>query len=79
MAFGGSWESPLPLIEFSYNKNYQANIQITPFKALYGRRCRFLVGWFDVGEVKVMGPDLVQDALSKVKLIKERLPAAHSR
>ena len=34
--FKGSWESHLPLIEFSYNNSYHASIQATPYKALYG-------------------------------------------
>lgn len=77
--FGGNWEAHLPLIEFAYNNSYQASIQMAPFETLYGRRCRSPIGWFKVGEAKVIGPDLVQSALEKVKLIRERLLAAQSR
>ena len=35
--FGGSWEDYLHLVEFAYNKNYQARIGMTPFEVLYGR------------------------------------------
>ena len=41
----GSWEEHLPLVEFAYNNNYQASIQMTPFEALYGRPCRSLICW----------------------------------
>ena len=79
MDFGCGWERYLPLAEFAYNNSYQASIQMAPFEALYGRKCRSPIGWFEVGESKLLGPDLVQDALEKVKIIRERLLMAQSR
>ena len=38
--FGGHWDSFLPLAEFSYNNSYHSSIDMAPFEALYGRRCR---------------------------------------
>ncbi|GKB76087.1 putative reverse transcriptase domain-containing protein [Tanacetum coccineum] len=38
MDFGGSWDTHLPLIEFSYNNSYHTSIKCAPFKALYGRK-----------------------------------------
>ncbi|XP_034701968.1 probable disease resistance protein At4g27220 [Vitis riparia] len=52
---------------------------MAPFEALYGRRCRFPVCWDDVGEKKLLRPELVQLTVEKVSLIKERLKAAQSR
>ena len=77
--FKGSWDDHLPLIEFAYNNSYHSSIQIAPYKALYGRKCRSPIGWFDVGETKLIGPDVIQQAVDKVKLIQERLLAAQSR
>ncbi|XP_070028963.1 uncharacterized protein [Nicotiana sylvestris] len=37
------------------------------------------IGWFDVGEATLVGPELVQQAIEKIKLIQERLLAAQSR
>ena len=37
--FKVSWEEYLPLVEFSYNNNYQASIQMLPYEALYRRPC----------------------------------------
>nr|GEZ95452.1 retrovirus-related Pol polyprotein from transposon 17.6 [Tanacetum cinerariifolium] len=37
MDFGGSWDTHLPLVEFSYNNSYHKNIKCVPFEALYGR------------------------------------------
>ncbi|XP_015165286.1 uncharacterized protein [Solanum tuberosum] len=52
---------------------------MAPFEALYGRRCRSPVGWFEVGEMALLGPDLVMEALEKVRMIRERLKMAQSR
>ncbi|KAD3066721.1 hypothetical protein E3N88_34601 [Mikania micrantha] len=38
--FGSSWETHLPLVEFSYNNSYHTSIKAAPFEALYGRKCR---------------------------------------
>ncbi|GKD66830.1 putative reverse transcriptase domain-containing protein, partial [Tanacetum coccineum] len=34
MDFGGSWDTHLPLTEFSYNNSYLMSIKCTPFEAL---------------------------------------------
>ncbi|XP_075081750.1 uncharacterized protein LOC142166417 [Nicotiana tabacum] len=74
-----SWDEHLPLIEFAYNNSYHSSIQMAPYEALYGRKCRSPIGWFDVGESGLHGPDLVQQAVEKVKVIRERLLTAQSR
>ncbi|XP_070050499.1 uncharacterized protein [Nicotiana tomentosiformis] len=43
------------------------------YEALYGRKCRIPIGWFDDGENKLVGPELVQQATKKIKLIQERV------
>jgi hypothetical protein len=35
-----SWDKSLPYAKFSYNNSYQANTELAPFEALYGRQCR---------------------------------------
>ena len=35
-----SWDRMLPYAEFSYNNSYQSSLQMSPFEALYGRKCR---------------------------------------
>jgi len=39
---------------------------MAPFEALYGRRSKSPVGWFEVGEFALIGPDLVYDGIEKV-------------
>jgi transposase InsO family protein len=37
MNYRNSWDKCLSLDEFSYNNSYQESLNMTPFKALYGR------------------------------------------
>ena len=39
------WEDYLHLVEFAYNNGQQASLGMSPYEALYGRRCRTLVMW----------------------------------
>ena len=55
--FKGSWDDHLSLIEFAYNNSYHSSIRMALFEALYGRRCRSLIGWFKVSEASIIGPD----------------------
>ncbi|XP_009612492.1 uncharacterized protein [Nicotiana tomentosiformis] len=48
------------------------------FEALYERKCRPPSGWFEVGETKLLGSELVQQAVEKVKMIRGRLLTAQS-
>ncbi|GJT61761.1 putative reverse transcriptase domain-containing protein [Tanacetum coccineum] len=79
MDFGGSWDTHLPLIEFSYNNSYHTSIKCAPFEALYGRKCRSPVIWTEVGESQLIGPEIVQETTEKIFQIKERLKTARSR
>ena len=79
MEFTRSWDRYIPLIEFAYNNSYQSSIGMTPYEALYGRRCRTPVCWTKLNEHKVIGPDIVKDIESKVQVIRQRLKAASDR
>jgi hypothetical protein len=39
------WEEYLPLVEFTYNNGYQESLKMSPFEALYGRKCRVPISW----------------------------------
>jgi hypothetical protein len=54
-----NWDDHLPLIEFAYNNSYHSSIQMAPYVALYGRKCRSPICWEEVGERKLLGPELV--------------------
>ena len=57
--FKGSWDTHLSLMEFTYNNSYQSSIGMAPFEAFYGRKCRTPVCWDEVGERRLIGPELV--------------------
>ena len=59
LAFKGSWEKYLSLVEFAYNNSYHSNIEMAPYKALYGRKCRSPLCWEEVGERQLLGPEII--------------------
>ncbi|KAL0540150.1 hypothetical protein IC582_024380 [Cucumis melo] len=75
----GSWDSHLHLMEFAYNNSYQATIGMAPFEALYGKCCRSPVCWGEVGEQRLMGPELVQSTNEAIQKIRSRMHTAQSR
>ena len=77
--FKGSWDTHLSLMEFSYNNSYQSSIGMAPFEALYGRKCRTPVCWDEVGERRLIGPELVQITLDKIQIVRDRLKIARDR
>ncbi|KAK1682060.1 hypothetical protein QYE76_042908 [Lolium multiflorum] len=79
LEYGSKWEDCLPYAEFSYNNSYQASLQMAPFEALYGRKCRTPLNWSEVGESQVFGPDVLREAEEKVHKIREYLKTAQSR
>ena len=48
------------------------------YEALYGRRCRPPVDWFEVGEAALIGPDSDLYVMEKVQLVSDRLNIAQS-
>nr|GEX22931.1 putative reverse transcriptase domain-containing protein [Tanacetum cinerariifolium] len=77
--FGKGWVNHLPLVEFSYNNSYHVTIKAAPFEALYGRKCRSPVCWTEVGEAKILGPELIPETTEKIVQIKQRMQAARDR
>lgn len=47
---------------------------MAPFKALYGKRCRIPLCWYDSGESVVLGSKIVQRTM-----IQEKMKASQSR
>jgi transposase InsO family protein len=59
---GGSWDKSLTYAEFSYNNSYQASLKMSPFEALYGRKCR----------IPCIGIKLVKGSSLDLKLYKRQ-------
>nr|GEU31032.1 putative reverse transcriptase domain-containing protein [Tanacetum cinerariifolium] len=77
--FGNGWERHLPLVEFSYNNSYHASIKASPFKALYGQKCRSSICWAEVGDAQLTGPELIHETTEKIVQIKLELSQQLSR
>lgn len=46
---------------------------MTPFEALYGRKCRFPLHWSEVEEKLVLIPNVLQEAEEKVRVVHQHL------
>ncbi|XP_074289056.1 uncharacterized protein LOC141614198 [Silene latifolia] len=79
MEFGASWEERLDLIEFSYNNSYHSSVGMTSFEALYGRKCRSHVCWDDRADAVVLGPEMIQETVEQVHIIRHKMRAAQDR
>nr|GEZ69025.1 putative reverse transcriptase domain, ribonuclease H-like domain, aspartic peptidase domain protein [Tanacetum cinerariifolium] len=77
--FGKGWVKHFPLAKLSYNNSYHASIKVAPYEALYGRKCRSLVYWAEVREAQLTGPEMIQETMEKIVLIKQRIQAAQDR
>ncbi|WVZ19821.1 hypothetical protein V8G54_007143 [Vigna mungo] len=71
--------SILDHLGFTYNNSFQSSIGMMPFEALYGRKCRMPLCWFQEGEAVLTEPEIIQQTTEKVKQIQERLKATQSR
>jgi hypothetical protein len=79
LTYGKDWEKSLSYAEFSYNNSYQASLGMSPFEALYGRKCRTPLMWSEVGEQTLLKPSLIKEAEDRVAEIREKLKEAQSR
>jgi hypothetical protein len=55
------WEDYLPLVEFSYNNGYQKSLKMSPFEALYGRKCNIPINWDNLVDWITLGPDMLKE------------------
>ena len=76
LEFKDSWIKHLSLVEIAYNNSYQASIGMTLYEALYGRKCRTLICWDEVGEQKLNDMELIKVTFKKIQIIWERLKIA---
>ena len=79
IAYEGSWDRYIPLVEFVYNNSFQLSIRMALYEALYGRKCTTPLCWTELSEKKVIGSDLIQETKEKVKMITERLKVVADR
>jgi hypothetical protein len=54
-------------------------LKISPFQALYGRKCRTALYWDQTGERQFFGIEIIQEEEEQVRFIRENLRTAQSR
>ena len=69
----GAWDEVLALIEFAYNNSFHASIGMALYEALYGRRCRTPLCWYQDGEAVLVGPELLEQITEKVRMVRNRM------
>jgi DNA primase len=52
---------------------------MSPFEALYGRKCTTPLVWSEVGEQTLLKPFLIKEAEDRVAEVREKLKEAQSR
>ena len=78
MDFKGSWEKYLSLVEFYHNNSYHSSIEMAPYEALYGRKCKSPLCWEEVGKRKLLRPEIIQMTSKKINLIRKRMQTTQS-
>jgi len=74
-----SWDKYLLLIEFTYNNSFHSSIGMAPYEALYGRKCRTPLCWFESRENLLLRPEMIQQTTNKIRMIQEKLRTTQSR
>ncbi|XP_021722461.1 uncharacterized protein LOC110689951 [Chenopodium quinoa] len=59
--------------------SYHASIGMTPFEALYGRKCHSPICWNDISEIMILGPHMIEDTVKKVREIQAKIQAPQDR
>jgi len=74
--FRGLCEDHLHLVEFSYNNNYKASIDMVPYEALYELLCKSPSCWVETKGQLVLKPYMIREAIEKVAVTKKMLKEA---
>ncbi|XP_074266975.1 uncharacterized protein LOC141590271 [Silene latifolia] len=61
------------------DSSYHAGVGMTPFEALYERKCRSPVCWDDRADTVVLGPEMIQEMVEQVHIIRQKMRAAQDR
>jgi len=71
LTYGSDWDKNLSYAEFTYNHSFQASMKMSPFEALYGRKCITPLMWSETGERSYFGLDAIIEAEENVAKIRE--------
>ncbi|GJW84071.1 hypothetical protein Tco_0157216 [Tanacetum coccineum] len=76
--FGKGWERHFHWLD-SIQYTVTCSIKAAPFEALYGRKCRSPVCWAKIGDVQLIGPEIIHETTKKIVQIRQCLQAARDR
>ena len=79
LEFKGAWDEYIALMEFAYNNHFHRSIGMAPYEALYGRKCKSPLHRDKEGTTILEGPEIVQNALDKISVVKTKLKAVQDR
>jgi hypothetical protein len=72
-------EDYLHLVEFAYNNGYQGSLKMSPFEALYGRKCNTPVIWDNTADREIVGPEFLKEMEEKMLKIKKNLKVVQDK
>lgn len=67
------------MVEFTYNNRYQSTIGMASFEEVYGRPCHLPSHWLNTKDPILVGPNLIEEIVKQVELIKKRIKEAQDR
>jgi hypothetical protein len=67
------WKDYLPLVEFSYNNDYQESLKMSPFKAFYGRQFKIPISWSNPVDRITIIPEMLKEMEQQVVQIRQNL------
>jgi hypothetical protein len=62
-----------------FDRQHQASLKMAPFEALYGRKCKTLLYWSEIGEIQLLGPEIIREAERQEQVVRENMKVAQSR
>ncbi|XP_074267064.1 uncharacterized protein LOC141590366 [Silene latifolia] len=57
------------------DSSYHAGVGMAPFEALFERKCRSPVCWDDRADTVVLGPEMIQEMVEQVHIIRQKMRA----
>jgi hypothetical protein len=73
------WEEYLHLVEFVYKNDYHTSTKMSPFEALYGRKCTTPIRWDNPFDRLMMGLEMLQEMEKMLIKVQHNLKEAHDR
>ncbi|XP_050909821.1 uncharacterized protein LOC127123662 [Lathyrus oleraceus] len=52
---------------------------MAPYEALYGLKCRTPLYWTEVGEERILGLEIIQETMEKIRMVRDKIKKAQDR